>query len=186
MEKKYQLILVGPSASGKSSIQGWLLENGGFKKPVNFTTRSARNDGELDEYVFLGVDEFVTKLRKGHFLEHTVYNGNFYGVTKFLDHSSHNCIVVDPVGLAQLQRHFTLEGVPFFTAYVSVSRETQEKRLQARRLSYTEVEARKTDMEWFPLAHKDFTLDGEKTVEGEARRAIELVKAAQKELRKNG
>lgn len=180
--KKFQLILVGPSASGKSSIQRWLLENAGFVKPVNFTTREPRNDSELDEYVFLDVDQFVKKLRRGHFIEHTVYNKNFYGITKFLDLDKHNCIVADPIGLAQLQKHFRLENVPFATGYVEVSPEVQDKRLQERRLNWHEVKARKDDLKWFPFATYSFTVDGEGSIQGEASRIAGLIKDAQSEI----
>jgi hypothetical protein len=40
-----------------------LMKTGRFVKPYNFSTRKARNDAELDDYVFLNEEQFEKKLK---------------------------------------------------------------------------------------------------------------------------
>lgn len=77
MSKVMLVCLVGPSASGKTTI-GKLT---GFPPLTCVTTRSAR-PGEIPgkDYDFLTVEEFHRMLDNGELWEDVVYNGNFYGI----------------------------------------------------------------------------------------------------------
>lgn len=78
-------VLVGPSGSGKTTIANYMQSNLGYKKPVTCTTRMPRK-GEIDgvSYHFLTEEEFLTGIKNGEFVEHTIYSGHFYGL-KFAD-----------------------------------------------------------------------------------------------------
>ncbi|HBP26320.1 MAG TPA: hypothetical protein DD618_05145 [Acholeplasmatales bacterium] len=77
------LILIGPSASGKTEVAKLLISKYGLKKLVTCTTRPIRA-GETDgvDYHFLTAEQFLKLKDAGEFVETTVYNGNLYGSRK--------------------------------------------------------------------------------------------------------
>lgn len=82
MDKIKILALFGKSASGKDTIQNWIVSN--FPKLTNkivsCTTRPPR-DGEVDgqAYFFLSDEEFANKVLDGSMLEATSFREWFYG-----------------------------------------------------------------------------------------------------------
>lgn len=77
------IILIGASASGKTTIAKYLTTNLGFKKFVTSTTRLPRK-GEINsiDYNFLTIDTFNKKKENNEFIETTFYNENYYGTEK--------------------------------------------------------------------------------------------------------
>jgi guanylate kinase len=76
-----RIILVGPTASGKTFLRK-RFEERGFNCDVSYTSRSPRYElGELNgvHYHFLERDQFVDLVRKDFFYEWVEYNGNYYG-----------------------------------------------------------------------------------------------------------
>ena len=63
------LVLVGPSASGKSAIVKNLIKNYGLEKFITCTTRSMRV-GEINgvDYYFLSNEEFSSSYEKNEFI----------------------------------------------------------------------------------------------------------------------
>jgi guanylate kinase len=90
------IAITGPSGSGKTTLQDYLVDFCGFKKPTNFTTRTPRSDKELDEYVFVTKPQFFRKLDNGDFSEFTQYNGEFYGITKYVGGDVPFVVVLTP------------------------------------------------------------------------------------------
>ncbi len=84
------LIVSGPSGAGKSSVCSALRKReSSLRFSVSCTTRRPRpgeQDGE--DYYFISVHEFNSKVRDGLFLEHADVHGNYYGTLKseILDH----------------------------------------------------------------------------------------------------
>jgi guanylate kinase len=83
MEKKIKILaLFGKSASGKDSIQKWIVSNYPqlTNKIVSCTTRPPRS-GEQDgvDYFFLSDEEFAKKVLDGSMLEATSFREWFYG-----------------------------------------------------------------------------------------------------------
>lgn len=100
------IILVGESASGKSSIEKILADKYGYKKIVSYTTRPPRQ-GEINgvDYHFISGDEYAEKCSAGFFAETGSYNGWLYGTTK--DQYCKNTIcVLTPHGLRQIKKCF--------------------------------------------------------------------------------
>lgn len=93
------LILVGPSASGKTQIVKILIEKYGLNKMVTYTSRAMR-PGEVDgvDYFFLSKEEFEKRIKNGFFIEHVIYNGNYYG-TALSQVSSDKVVILEPNGL---------------------------------------------------------------------------------------
>jgi len=93
------ILLVGASASGKTVTALDLQKRYGLVKAVTTTTREKRI-GETDgiEYFFISKEEFLKRLNEGKFVEHSLYNDNYYGCG--IDQVDDNKIVVlDPNGL---------------------------------------------------------------------------------------
>ncbi len=78
------LVLSGPSGVGKSTVMAEVM---GARKnvffSVSFTTRTPR-PGERPgiDYNFTSRTEFERMLRDHELLEHTCYNGNYYGTSR--------------------------------------------------------------------------------------------------------
>ena len=93
------IVLTGASASGKTVTALDLQKRHGLVKAITTTTREKRV-GETDgvEYFFISKEEFKKRLAENKFVEHSIYNGNYYGCG--VDQISDNKIVVlDPNGL---------------------------------------------------------------------------------------
>ena len=78
------VVLSGPSGSGKDSVLGELSEGiDDLEISISLTTRQKR-PWEYDgtHYYFVDRAYFEEKLRNGEILEHTQYNGNYYGTPK--------------------------------------------------------------------------------------------------------
>jgi len=84
--KKEGIIFVisGPSGSGKGTVCEELRKiNSNMAISVSATTRSPRA-GEVDgvSYHFMTKERFEELIECGEILEHTVYNGNYYGTLR--------------------------------------------------------------------------------------------------------
>ena len=82
MEKIKILALFGKSASGKDTVQNWIVSNFSnlTKKIVSCTTRPPR-EGEREgvDYFFLTDEQFASKVLDGSMLEATSFREWFYG-----------------------------------------------------------------------------------------------------------
>ena len=87
------IVLTGASASGKTVTALDLQKRHGLVKAITTTTREKRV-GETDgvEYFFISKEEFQKRLAENKFVEHSIYNGNYYGCG--VDQVSDNKIVV--------------------------------------------------------------------------------------------
>lgn len=107
------IILVGPSASGKTEVAKELVKNHGFKKVVTYTTRLPR-EGEIDgkDYHFISLPDFIEKLSNNFFFEYVNYNGNFYGTAKS-DLTLDSVVILEPTGF-KAYRDSDLEHIVSF------------------------------------------------------------------------
>jgi guanylate kinase len=154
-------LITGPSASGKTVLQDTLISMG-WTRPINFTTRKPRRDSELDEYVFIDRWTFAEKAQRGHFAEWTNYNKQLYAMTRYLDWSKDNAIVVDPIGKGAFEAFLTKANRKFFRVWVECPEFIREARLAQRRANVLETNERMKDSEWFKLVNPsyDLTVDG--------------------------
>lgn len=113
------IVLVGESASGKSSIEKNLVDNYGYKKIVSYTTRQPRQ-GEVDgiDYHYISESQFSNLQKEEFFAEIGEYNGWHYGTAKN-DCTSDKVAVVTPHGLRQLKKIPNLDIRAF---YINVPR----------------------------------------------------------------
>ncbi len=133
------LILVGPSASGKTEIANILISDYHMKKVVTYTTRPIRvNEVAGVSYNFVSMDEFIKMKENDEFVETTFYNNNYYGTRK-KDVSSEKIVVLDLNGLQSFQ-----EKMPdaVFSVYLDTAEETRILRMALRGDSREQIEKR--------------------------------------------
>lgn len=96
------IVLVGPSASGKTEAAKLLYSIYGIKKVITHTTRPMRI-GEKDDvdYHFVSKEEFLKLKEKNYFIETTLYNGNYYGTSKS-EVADNKVLIVDPNGVKSI------------------------------------------------------------------------------------
>lgn len=113
------IVLVGESASGKSSIEKYLVDNYKYKKVITYTTRPPR-DGEIDgvDYHFVSDEEFRKLKDKLFFVETAVYRGWYYGTAKE-DCTDDKIIVLTPHGLRQIKN---IKDINVISFYINVPR----------------------------------------------------------------
>lgn len=113
------IVLVGESASGKSSIEKYLVDNCGYNKVVSYTTRPPR-EGEIDgvDYHFISVEQFQTLSEQDFFAEQAVYRDWCYGVAK-RDCTDDKVAVLTPHGLRQVSK---IKDINIISFYINVPR----------------------------------------------------------------
>ena len=115
--KKTLIIIAGGSGTGKTTIESLLAQDPNIIKLVSTTTRPPR-EGETDgkDYYFISKEEFEVELKKGRFLEHVTYDGNYYGVHgKVIDlilgtQRKNGVIIVDVDGFRQIKKYCQAKG----------------------------------------------------------------------------
>ena len=112
------IVIVGESASGKTTLakeyEDWL----DFKRIVTYTTRQPRqNEKEGVDYHFIDDAEFERLNKEGFFAETAEYNGWKYGSAK-KDYATNAVTVLTPRGLRSVKRN----GVECTSIYLDVPR----------------------------------------------------------------
>lgn len=153
------ILLLGASASGKTEIAKYLAKHFGIKKAVTTTTRTPRtNERNGVDYFFLTKEEFLNQVSEGHFVEHTLYNGNYYG-TGADQVKNDRCIVLDPKGVVSFQ---ALNNPSVVSFYLEASEKTRKERMMGRGDKKEDIEKRilNDKMSFAPasLPTTDFTL----------------------------
>lgn len=123
------IVLAGASASGKTEVAKCLATKFHITKMITTTTRKMRN-GEINgrDYFFIEKEAFLKMIEDKKFVEHTIYNDNYYGSTK--DQIAPNrCIVIDPVGL---KSYISLDNDDIVTFFLDSKEETRFNRMILR------------------------------------------------------
>lgn len=153
------ILLCGPSASGKTEIAKCLREKYGIVKAITHTSRAPRA-GEQDgvDYFFVSKAKFEELLPQGFFVEHTLYNGNYYGCSKG-QINDNKCVVVDPNGLKSF---LALHDASVVTFYLTAAARLRRERMMGRGDSPSSIEQRlagdRVDFAPDKIAKTDFVL----------------------------
>lgn len=109
------IILVGESASGKSSIEKALVKNHGLQKVISYTTRPHR-DGEVDgiDYHFITDKKFKELQSKNFFGEVGEYRGWHYGSSISDCMKDGMVTVLTPHGFRQMKNINELDIISFY------------------------------------------------------------------------
>lgn len=162
---KLMLIFTGPSGSWKTTFVERLKKEFWFTQPLQFTTRQPRDDEELDCYVFLTKEQFFTKLENGDFIEHTLYNGNYYALWKHLS-SDYNIAILEPCWREQVKQFCALNDIRCVTVFLDIDEKTMLHRLGIlRRESYKVIQKRLNDLKIMSPKGADIVIDSTAEVE---------------------
>ena len=108
------IVIVGESASGKSTIANYLANNYGYKKIVTYTTREPRsNEKDGVDYYFVTDKQFKKMQYEGYFAETAEYNGWLYGSSKN-DYEDNAVVILTPKGLRSIKRKGIKNIVSFY------------------------------------------------------------------------
>lgn len=132
------LILVGPSASGKSAIVKCLTKKYGLEKFITCTTRAIRL-GEVNnvDYHFLTQEEFFELYDNDEFIETVYYNGNYYGTLK-RDVNDNRVVILEPQGL----NNFVSKIDTVFAVFLQTDEEVMKQRMIGRGDNMLEINKR--------------------------------------------
>lgn len=123
------LILLGPSASGKTESAKIMINRYPISRVVTATTRPKRVR-EIDgfDYHFFSESEFEEKRKSGYFAETAYYNGYRYG-TPLNELKDDKLIILEPQGLAAF---LMLKRCEIVAIYLKTDEATRRDRMQLR------------------------------------------------------
>lgn len=181
MQHKPQVILTWVSWSGKSSLMDSLLKLYPrlFSKPIQYTTRQPRSDDELDSYVFLTKQQFISKLENWDFIEYTIYNWNYYAISVFNNYSTSNIFIVEPVWRAALKKYFHQNWIPYRWFYLELDEQSARQRMINRWDSKKSIDERLKDFLYFHPEVDDKILDADVRLEKNVSLVVSLLWASQ-------
>ncbi|NLD26928.1 MAG: AAA family ATPase [Acholeplasmataceae bacterium] len=133
------LVLIGPSASGKTEVAKILMAKYGMKKMVTYTTRPMRlNEQNGIDYHFVSVPEFQKLAAASEFIETTFYNNNYYGTRK-CDAAPDKVVILDPNGLRKFSEALKNE---ITAVYLETPKMLRAERMRLRHDSPDLIERR--------------------------------------------
>lgn len=124
------IVIIGESASGKSTLQKMLIKDDPkYKKVVTYTTRPMR-DGEEDgvDYHFIPQSTFDEFVKRDFFVEHAKYRDWCYGTAKADCKDKNAVAVLTPAGMRALKRL----GFDITSIYLYVDRRSRLINILAR------------------------------------------------------
>lgn len=146
-------LIVGKSASGKTTIADMLEQTHGLTQVQSYTTRPPRYEGEIG-HRFVTKEEFDAL---GDLAAYTVYNGHYYGTTfKQLEESS--TYVIDIPGVETLLKNLKNNPRPIRILYFDAAVSTRIERMVDRDASDVEIISRlhndDTPNDWYAQLDK--------------------------------
>ena len=123
------IIIVGPSASGKTEVAKILKKDYDIKKAVTHTTRQPRQ-GERNgvDYYFVNEETFDLLKKSDAFVETTTYDDHHYGCSK-AQVSENKCVILDPNGLKTFKK---LKNDLIVSFQLMAAPKTREARMRLR------------------------------------------------------
>ena len=116
------IVIVGESASGKSTLQSVLTKKYNLKRVITYTTRPPR-ENEINgvDYNFISKEEFESKINEGFFAEYTMYRGWYYGTAIDCCGKDDTVAVLNPQGMRSLKKL----DFDFISFYLCVDRRSR-------------------------------------------------------------
>ena len=132
------IVISAPSGAGKTSIVHYLLKNiSELSFSISACSRDKRsNETDGEDYYFLSVEDFKTKIKENAFLEwEEVYKNQFYGtlkseVERIFKKGGSAIFDVDVVGGLNIKKQYLKESLAIFIMPPSV--DVLRERLKGR------------------------------------------------------
>lgn len=133
------LILLGPSASGKTESAKIMINRYPISRVVTCTTRPKRiNEIDGFDYHFMSETEFFEKRATHYFAETTVYNNYYYG-TPLNELQDDKLIILEPQGL---QSFLSLKTSDIVAIFLKTQESCRIERMRARKDRAEEIKRR--------------------------------------------
>lgn len=102
------LVICGKSATGKTTLKQYLVENYGYDPVITCTTREQRI-GEIngEDYDFVCLDEFNKMIDNEELIEYNFFVKGWYGTKKEnINLNTNQIIVLEPNGVKELLKYY--------------------------------------------------------------------------------
>lgn len=143
-------IVVGPTASGKTSLVTYACRTLGIRKARTSTTRPVRPNEDESAYNFVSVDEFFATPH----LEYTEYSGNYYGLSEFESRIS-DIVITDANGVEPVRSWCRKSERQAIVLVLECSEELLKQRMRVRGDSEADIESR---IKFYRTVEKDALL----------------------------
>lgn len=133
------LLLIGPSASGKTEVANILINKYHLQRMVTYTTRQIRvNEIDGVSYHFVSKDEFIKLKDNNEFVETVNYNNNYYGTRK-CDVDDNKIVILEPNGFYAFKKQMPNS---IFSVYLETSEDIRRNRMLLRKDKQEDIERR--------------------------------------------
>lgn len=124
------LLLLGPSASGKTESAKIMINRYPISRMVTYTTRPKRiNEIDGFDYNFVSEEQFLLLKDQYYFVETAQYNQYLYGTPK--NQMGHDkFIILEPQGLRSFLK---IKDCPIVAIFLKTDEETRIKRMKLRK-----------------------------------------------------
>ena len=192
IKKGLLIVISGPSASGKGTVNEYVLQDERFEYSVSATTRAPReNEVDGKNYHFITREAFEALIAEDGVIEYTSYCGNYYGtlrsfVEEVRSKGKHVVLEIEVDGAMQIRKKYP-DAVLIMLLPPSFAE--QERRLRSRGTESEEVIEKRlaqTKKE-VPFAdHYDYIVYNETgRAEEAAQKILAIASAEQCALRRN-
>ncbi len=133
------LVLLGPSASGKTESAKIMINRYPISRVVTATTREKRiNEIDGFDYHFFSVEDFEALKKTDYFLETAEYNHHQYGTPRN-ELGDDKFIILEPQGLASM---LELKPCPIVAIYLKTDESVRVERMKARKDKLKDIKKR--------------------------------------------
>lgn len=138
------IVLVGKTASGKTSVLNKMLKRG-YESITTYTTRPRRRKEPKDAYHFISEEEFLQKIKSDFFAEWSSYTTTkgkwYYGSARedYINASDNTVVILNPYGLNQIKN---TTDIHIKSIYIYANLNTIKERLNQRGDSKAEIDRR--------------------------------------------
>ena len=133
------LILLGPSASGKTESAKIMINRYPISRVVTCTTRPMRiNEIDGFDYQFLSEENFFSFKKNRYFVETAQYNGYWYG-TPIKEVRDDKLIILEPQGLKSF---LSVQSDSIVAIYLQTTEQTRIQRMRQRKDSESNIKKR--------------------------------------------
>ncbi len=147
------LLLLGPSASGKTESAKIMINRYPISRMVTYTTRPKRiNEIDGFDYNFVTEEQFMIYRDQSFFVETAQYNQYMYGTPK--NQMGHDkFIILEPQGLRSFLK---IKDCPIVAIFLKTDEETRIKRMKLRKDKPEDIKKRiESDRIQFDLSKID-------------------------------
>lgn len=133
------LVLLGPSASGKTESAKIMINRYPISRVVTATTREKRiNEIDGFDYHFFSKETFEKLKKQGYFIETAQYNNYYYGTPKN-ELADDKFIILEPQGLASM---LELKPCPIVAIYLKTDESVRIERMKDRKDKIKDIKKR--------------------------------------------